>query len=71
MCIFYYFIDASLAEGFAEEEYFEEEEENFDHYTNQGKPILQLTLQAILQVILWYPHLTHVLPSIFCKFTVA
>ena len=43
-CVHIYFlIDASLAEGFAEEEYFEEEEEeNFDHYTNQGKPSCNL-----------------------------
>ena len=28
------FIDDSTNEGYEEEEYFDEEEENFDHYTN-------------------------------------
>ena len=42
LCAYLLPIDASLAEGFTEEEYFEEEEENFDHYTNQGKPSCNL-----------------------------
>ena len=33
----YSFIDASTKDYQEEEVYFEEEEENFDHYTNQGK----------------------------------
>jgi hypothetical protein len=33
----YPFIDASTEDYQEEEVYFEEEEENFDHYTNQGK----------------------------------
>ena len=52
----YYLIDASLAEGFAEEEYFEEEEENFDHYTNQGKPSCNLPCKSSCK-----SHTTHVL----------
>ena len=45
MCIPYLFIDAST-EGYEEEEGdYEEEEEHFDHGTNQGKLI---PLQAIL-----------------------
>ena len=41
----YPFIDASTKEYQEEEVYFEEEEENFDHCTNQGKLIfLQATL---------------------------
>ena len=52
MCAYLLPIDASLAEGFAEEEYFEEEEENFDHYTNQGKPSCNLPCKS---------HTTHVL----------
>ena len=52
----YYLIDASLAEGFAEEEYFEEEEENFDHYTNQGKPSCNLPCKSPCK-----SHTTHVL----------
>ena len=38
LCAYLLSIDASLAEGFTEGEFYEEEEENFDHYTNQGKP---------------------------------
>ena len=45
MCTSYVFIDAST-EGYEEEgDYEEEEEEHFDHYTNQGKLI---PMQAIL-----------------------
>ena len=39
MCTRISFIDAS-AEGYEEEEVYEEEEENFDHCTTQGKLIL-------------------------------
>ena len=45
MCIPYLFIDAST-EGYPEEEViYEEEEENFDHFSNQGKLI---PMQALL-----------------------
>ena len=44
MCIPYLFIDAST-EGYEEEGDYEEEEEHFDNYTNQGKLI---PMQAIL-----------------------
>ena len=37
MLSLYSLIDASTEEYQEEEGYFEEEEENFDHYTNQGK----------------------------------
>jgi hypothetical protein len=50
LCIPYLFIDAS-PEDYPEEEniYEEEEEENFDHCTNQGKltPMQALLVQAI------------------------
>ena len=44
LCIPYLFIDAST-EGYKEEEVIYEEEENFDHCTNQGKLI---PMQALL-----------------------
>jgi hypothetical protein len=44
----YPFIDASI-EGYEEEEVFYEEEEHFDHYTNQGKllPIQDITMSKL------------------------
>ena len=36
LCTSYSFIDAST-EGYEEEEVYGEEEENFDHFSNQGK----------------------------------
>ena len=47
LCAYLLSIDASLAEGFPEEEVYEEEEENFDQYTNQGK-LSCLSLASIL-----------------------
>ena len=44
MCTSYVFIDAST-EGYEEEEVYGEEEENFNHFSNQGKLI---PMQAIL-----------------------
>ena len=52
----YYLIDASLAEGIDEEEYFDEEGENFDHYTNQGKLSCKLPCMPSCK-----SHITHVL----------
>ena len=52
LCAYLLSIDASLAEGFAEEEFYEEEEENFDQYTNQGKLSCKLPCKS---------HTTHVL----------
>ena len=60
-------IDASLAEGFAEEDYFEEKEENFDHYTNQGKPSCNFPCKSSCK-----SHTTHVLQMHdFASFIVA
>ena len=56
LCAYLLSIDASLAEGIAEEEYFEEEEENFDQYTNQGKPSCKLPCKYSCK-----SHTTHVL----------
>ena len=44
MCTPYVFIDDSTDQAFEEEEFYQEEEENFNHCTNQGKP--PLTMQA-------------------------
>ena len=47
MCTPYVFIDDSTDQAYEEEECYEDEdEENFNHYTNQGKP--PLTVQATL-----------------------
>ena len=56
MCAYLLSIDASLAEGFTEEEFYEEEEENFDRYTNQGKPSCKLPCKSSCK-----SHATHVL----------
>ena len=56
LCAYLLPIDASPAEGFTEEEYFEEEEENFDHYTNKGKPSCNLSCKSSCK-----SHTTHVL----------
>ena len=41
LCTSYSFIDASTPEGYEEEEFYgEAEEESFDHLTNQGKLLL-------------------------------
>ena len=56
MCAYLLSIDASLAEGFVEEEFYEEEEENFDQYTNQGKPSCKLPCKYSCK-----SHTTHVL----------
>ena len=58
------FIDASTNEGYEEEEYFEEEEENFDHYTNQGKPSCNLPCKLSCKLPCkssCKSHITHVL----------
>ena len=52
MCAYLLSIDASLAEGFVEEEFYEEEEENFDQYTNQGKPSCILPASPLASLIL-------------------
>ena len=67
LCAYLLSIDASLAEGFVEEEFYEEEEENFDQYTNQGKPSCKFTLQVFLQVS-YYPCFTN---ACFAKFYIA
>ena len=59
-------IDASLAEGFAEEEYFEEEEENFDHYTNQGKPSCKLPCKSSCKSHTTHVLQMHVLQALLC-----
>ena len=59
LCAYLLPIDANLAEGFTEEEYFEEEEENFDHYTNQGKPSCILPCKSPCK-----SHTTHVLQAL-------
>ena len=54
MCIPYLFIDAST-EGYEEEEGdYEEEEEHFDNYTNQGNliPMQAILVQATICKIL-------------------
>ena len=40
LCTPYVFIDASTDQAFEEEEFYQEEEENFNHCTNQGKLLL-------------------------------
>ena len=62
----YYPIDVSLAEGFAEEEYFEEEEENFDHYTNQGKPSCNLPCKSSCKSHTTHVLQMHVLQALLC-----
>ena len=51
----YYLIDASIAEGIEGEEYLEEEE-YFDHFTNQGKLSCKLPCKSSCK-----SHITHVL----------
>ena len=67
LCAYLLSLDASLAEGFTEEEYFEEEEENFDQYTNQGKPSCIVPCKYSCK-----SHTTHVLQvHVLQSFTVA
>ena len=64
LCAYLLPIDASLAEGFAEEEYFEEEEENFDHYTNQGKPSCNYLASPLASLIIPMFYKVHVLQAL-------
>jgi len=64
LCAYLLSIDASLAEGFVEEEFYEDEEENFDQYTTQGKLSCKFPLQVFL-LVSYYPCFTH---ACFAKF---
>ena len=67
LCAYLLPIDASLTEGFVEEEFYEEEEENFDQYTNQGKPSCISPCKSSCK-----SHTTHVLQMhVLQSFTVA
>ena len=66
----YYLIDASTNEGYEEEEYFDDEE-NFDHFTNQGKPSCnlpcKLSCKLSCDTLIFDPCFTmHVLQAYFC-----
>ena len=68
LCAYLLSLDASLAEGFyEEEEVYGEEEENFDHYTNQGKPSCILPCKYSCKTHTTHVSQMHVLQS----FTVA
>ena len=69
MCIPYLFIDAST-EGYPEEEViYEEEEENFDHFSNQGKliPIQALLVQDSKDTLAIYLRNLTISKSYFAK----
>ena len=65
LCAYLLPIDASLAEGFTEEDYCEEEEENFDQYTNQGKPSCKLPCKSSCKSHTTHVLQMHVLASLF------
>ena len=67
----YYLIYASTNDGYEEEEYFDKEEENFDHFTNQGKPSCnlpcKLSCKLSCDTLIFDPYFTmHVLQAYFC-----
>jgi len=61
----YYLIDASIAEGIEGEEYLEEEE-YFDHFTNQGKLSCKLPCKSSCKSHITHVLQMHVLQAYFC-----